>query len=261
MATDVDFKRIGNYARMNSAPKWTLTMHKAMSILGYPSFHFSSIYDNVKDSDLWLEAIDAKFNGKGPLPSKPFFDALLGHVGAVSDAPCNLFAEELVACYPDAKVVLVERDIESWYQSWMALCQSAYNPSIFALGRLDPYWLGRITALGGALTRIEAGHAKTIDQARVRSKAAYRQHYRDVRDIVPSDRLLEFKLGDGWEPLCDFLDKKLPDTPFPHENETKANAQSFVELGQRAMKNIAKNAAVLVAVLGMPVAAWLYSRR
>ena len=36
--------------------------------------------------------------------------------------------------------------------------------------------------------------------------------------MVPEDRLLEWRVGDGWEPLCKFLGKEIPDEPFPHVN-------------------------------------------
>jgi hypothetical protein len=32
---------------------------------------------------------------------------------------------------------------------------------------------------------------------------------------------LEFKLKDGWKPLCEFLGKEVPNEPFPHVNEGK----------------------------------------
>ena len=45
-------------------------------------------------------------------------------------------------------------------------------------------------------------------------------HNAHVRAVVPRDRLLEFRPGDGWDPLCRFLNKEVPqDTPFPHANE------------------------------------------
>ncbi|KAK4897383.1 hypothetical protein LTR27_004903 [Elasticomyces elasticus] len=282
MATEADFERIGNYARMYNRDQnidrrgahrtvpleaiclgysrtGTLTMQAAMSILGYPDpYHFSSIYDNVKDVDMWLEAVDAKFNGRGTLPDKAFFDGVLGHVGAVTDAPCNLFAEELVNFYPEAKIVLVERDIDSWFKSWMALCESSYDPVLNVITQFDPYWLGRIASLGGASTRIQAGHAGTIGQARVRSKAAYRHHYRDIQEFVPAERLLNFKLSDGWGPLCRFLNKDIPDEPFPHENETRANRQGFKEVGTIGMKHIATNVVIFLTAVGVPVAAVLW---
>lgn len=30
--------------------------------------------------------------------------------------------------------------------------------------------------------------------------------------------MLKYEFGSGWEPLCKFLGKELPDEPFPHCN-------------------------------------------
>jgi hypothetical protein len=185
-------------------------MHKALEILGYPTFHFSSVYDNTLDANMWMEAMDAKFYGKGAMPDKAFFDAVLGHVGATTDAPCCLFGRELVGYYPDAKVVLVEREIDSWYKSWMSFCQSAYNPVIHQLARLNSEYMGRIARLGGAITTVQSGYASNLDEVSVRCRDAYRHHYRDVEEFTPKERLLKFNLADGWEPLCKFLGKPVP---------------------------------------------------
>jgi hypothetical protein len=37
--------------------------------------------------------------------------------------------------------------------------------------------------------------------------------------LVPKERLLNYKLGSGWQDLCDFLGKEVPDEPFPRLNE------------------------------------------
>lgn len=39
-----------------------------------------------------------------------------------------------------------------------------------------------------------------------------------IRGMVPPDRLLEWSADEGWEPLCKFLGKEVPDMPFPHAN-------------------------------------------
>lgn len=39
---------------------------------------------------------------------------------------------------------------------------------------------------------------------------------------VPADKLLVFQPSQGWEPLCKFLNKPIPDQPFPHVNDTQA---------------------------------------
>jgi hypothetical protein len=41
-----------------------------------------------------------------------------------------------------------------------------------------------------------------------------------VIKTVPKDKLLIMDIKDGWEPLCKFLGKPVPDKPFPRGNET-----------------------------------------
>ena len=37
--------------------------------------------------------------------------------------------------------------------------------------------------------------------------------------MAPKDKLLIFDLSSGWGPLCKFLNKPVPLTPFPHLNK------------------------------------------
>jgi Sulfotransferase domain len=50
--------------------------------------------------------------------------------------------------------------------------------------------------------------------------AAYDAHNEDVRASVSPGRLLEWRPGDGWAPLCAALDIDPPAEPFPHVNTT-----------------------------------------
>lgn len=45
------------------------------------------------------------------------------------------------------------------------------------------------------------------------------KHNAWVRSIVPTEKLLEVNIADGWEPLCKFLGKPIPSVPFPREND------------------------------------------
>ncbi|KAI7205265.1 hypothetical protein KC316_g14346 [Hortaea werneckii] len=293
MATDADYTRIGNYARILNPQQnidrsratrtvplqvlclgysrtGTLSMHRALTILNYPNpYHFSSMLDNVVECDLWMQALRAKFYGLPPPPPPPqgdsgvpihedkkFWDGLLGHVSATTDAPANLFGEELMRLYPEAKVVLVDRGVESWFESWMAFCENAYDPFIGLLGKLDPEFLGRITGVGGCITSITAGFARNKHEARVRSKAAYRHHYRDVREFVPKERLLEFRLQEGWGPLCAFLGREMPDVPFPHVNEKESNRLAFETIAKIGMKRVVRKAFMVLTVVAVPVGSW-----
>ena len=117
----------------------TASMQKALIQLGYPTAHGFDMHANLPDGDMWREAFDAKYFGDTSTKlDKDFWDKLLGHVAAVTDTPCNCFGPELMAAYPDAKVILVERDIDAWYPSFeRALIQGLEIPGIDLIAKLD----------------------------------------------------------------------------------------------------------------------------
>ena len=47
----------------------------------------------------------------------------------------------------------------------------------------------------------------------------FRLHNNHIRSMVPPERLLEFEAKEGWEPLCRFLGKPIPDVPYPNTNK------------------------------------------
>ncbi|HZX48948.1 MAG TPA: sulfotransferase [Nitrospirota bacterium] len=48
----------------------------------------------------------------------------------------------------------------------------------------------------------------------------YLKHIEDVKSALPSERLLIYNVGSGWDPLCQFLDVARPlNIPFPHLNK------------------------------------------
>lgn len=95
-------------------------MSQALEKLGLHTWHsmlFGST--NLGDIPMWDEALDAKFANKGSKFTCNDWDQLLHNFGAVSsDTPAIAFAEELIRAYPQAKVILVERDIDKWYDSF-----------------------------------------------------------------------------------------------------------------------------------------------
>jgi len=44
-------------------------------------------------------------------------------------------------------------------------------------------------------------------------------HHERVKREVPAERLLVWEVGEGWEPLCEFLGVEVPDGPLPHAND------------------------------------------
>merc|ERR1711970_1198385 len=49
----------------------------------------------------------------------------------------------------------------------------------------------------------------------------FNSHIDEVKSVVPKDQLLIFDVKEGWEPLCTFLDRPVPDIPFPKVNDRR----------------------------------------
>lgn len=71
--------------------------------------------ETPRDNEMWIRAIKAKWDGEGEF-GKREWDQLLGHCQAVCDLPAAAFGPELIAAYPHAKVILTNRDADSWHQ-------------------------------------------------------------------------------------------------------------------------------------------------
>lgn len=108
----------------------TLSMREAYSVLGYEQpYHFASVATSCKDADMWNEAIRAKFYGRGKPYGRAEFDQLLDHARRPSRTPPGcIFWEELIEAYPEAKVVLVDRDEDKWLVSVGGLIDGGLKP-------------------------------------------------------------------------------------------------------------------------------------
>lgn len=202
---------------------------------------------------MWKEAISAKFKGVGKKYGKEDFDRLLGHVSATRDAPSILFWEELMEYYPSAKIILVDRDVEKWFASISVLLEGILNPfGRYVLQYTDPWYYARIAGCGMRWMEALCGSME-LQTAQANARASYRRHYERVRDTVPKERMLEFELGQGWEPLCKLLDKPVPNVLFPHRNEahtTKAGIDAFIV---KALMNSLRNISVVVGIAAVAI--------
>ncbi|KAL8891333.1 MAG: hypothetical protein Q9215_001656, partial [Flavoplaca cf. flavocitrina] len=164
---------------------------------------------NPAHNEMWLAALEGKY-GDGKPFGREEWDALLGNFQAVTDYPAAMFAEELVEMYPDAKVVLSNRDVDKWFQSVSQTIDWRYNdPILYILSLIDSHnasWSNMFYRMWAIFSRGDfAKHGK----------AAFEDHYAHVREVVPKERLLEYRVQEGWEPLCRFLGTEVPEEEFP----------------------------------------------
>lgn len=72
-----------------------------------------------------------------------------------------------------------------------------------------------------------------------------------IRGLVPKERLLEWSVEDGWEPLCSFLGKPVPKEPFPNVNSAaKWAGNEMSVIGKRYIFGAVRNVLVFSAVVG-----------
>lgn len=177
-----------------------------------------------EDSKFWLRAFDWKYRNKGSPITRSEWDSVLGDCDAVSDFPCAAFSEELIAAYPEAKVILTVRDTpDVWLRSamqtvWYVHLQSPFAPhKILGQPIFEPM-LPSLFRMGKRMFSdvFDANLPETgID--------VYNDHIRRLTQLLPQERLLVFNVKQGWKPLCDFLDVQVPGrVGFPRVNEGQA---------------------------------------
>ncbi len=185
----------------------TLSFKAALEQLGYaPCWHIEDMVARRPDKPLL--AWQALAQG-GAMDWKK----LLEGYRAVSDMPICMYYRELMAVFPDARVVLTLRDPTAWAKSLRALHQHFLTLTSRPEMQTGPGRIWRDTM--EALVWSKLGDVSD-DGALT---ATFTRHTEDVRRNVPASRLLEFDVRQGWAPLCAFLNVPIPATPFPHLNE------------------------------------------
>ena len=176
----------------------TESMKLALEQLGFgPCHHMKEVLANPEQLEIWR----AIARGDPPDWEMAFAD-----YGSAVDWPSAFFWEELSEVYPEAKIILTVRSPESWHKSMSNTIFKVLEAST------DPDSIG----LKLIAERVFGGRFLDRDHA----IAVYEKNNADVQAAFDDDRLLVYHLGDGWEPLCRFLDTPVPDTPFPRSNST-----------------------------------------
>ncbi|KAJ7090764.1 P-loop containing nucleoside triphosphate hydrolase protein [Mycena belliarum] len=236
----------------------TASMRVALETLGFrDTHHMASVFQNPAEIAIWNTALDAKFLGRGTPYGRAEWDRLLGHCQAVTDLPGILFADELLAAYPDAKVVLTMRDPARWYVSYRASLHAFYHSRRLALACLLDARFGATLRFGQRCAGLALGSPDAPEAA---ATARFVAHYEHVRAVVPQERLLEYEVGEGWARLCAFLGVEEPGEPFPRTNDTREIRAKMDERSAQIFR-VAARRLVGPVVLVVAVCAGLYAKR
>lgn len=153
---------------------------------------------------------------------RPDLAALLAGCRSTIAWPASYHWRELAARNPAAKVLLLTRDPDEWYDSVAATLWRTRPAGAAETAAARDQAVERIVWQGTFGGRF-ADRAHAI--------AVYRAHREAVRAEVPRDRLIEFAPAQGWEPLCAALGAGVPDEPFPRANTTGEYLRRAAEAG------------------------------
>jgi hypothetical protein len=161
-----------------------------------------------------------------------------------------------------AKVVLVDRDLDTWYASFAkGIIANYFTWKVWIMINLiDPLGL-RSSRIATTVRNAHWGwfgcDPATDGEAQMQTaaKLKYIEHYEMVRKLVPQERLLNYQLGSGWEPLCEFLGKPVPKANFPHLNEGREFQVWMKKTQEKELRKglvaVTKYVIVPLAVLGV----------
>ena len=199
----------------------TMSLKVALEHLGFaPCEHMINLIQNPERIPLWLEAARQKAAGE-PIDWAPLF----ADYQATVDWPGAFFWRELVAAFPEAKVILTVRDPERWYDSAEATILRVNGPEAAEHPEAFP---PEIIAIRDSIKPLLDA---VLFDGTFRGRAADREfatevftrHNAAVQAEIPADRLLVYEVAQGWEPLCEFLNVPVPvDEPFPRVNDAAA---------------------------------------
>ena len=182
----------------------------ALQTLGYAPIHddqrseVADVYEQMMSGELDLDQVNAVLGQRG-------FDAPMISTHAYV---------KWAATAPNVKVILTVRDNpQKWAESWLAVAA----PVAFLPNQRPFKWLH-------IFQQLAAWHYETVVHVPTNGHpefynnkdalmAGYEAWIDFVRKTVPADRLLEFNVKEGWEPLCAFLEKDIPNAKFPHIND------------------------------------------
>jgi hypothetical protein len=188
----------------------TTSLNSALTTLGYKvksSFGF-------RDPDISRNVYEMAFR-------------FVEQYDAFEDIPWCVIFKELDKKYPGSKFILTLRPTETWIKSIV---------DHFGI-KTDPIyeWI------------FGAGCPKGNEEKYI---ARYEHHNEEVLEYFKDrpDDLLVFRLteGDGWEKLCRFLHKDVPNIEFPHKNKGVDRGR---KRKRKKIRRVIKRSFVVLAVL------------
>lgn len=210
----------------------TLTQKLALEQLGFgPCYHWVNLIADLNAVELWHRAMDGE----------DVFDAIFEGHSATVDWPGGFFYRELAERHPQAKVLLSVRDPQTWEHSYretiwnLSRGDSLIRHLSDARREVDPRWRRYLELIQRMLwsERSPFAGGDSPEQMMAQMEA----HNAAVQEAIPPERLLVWRVTEGWEPLCDFLGVPVPDEELPHANDAETFRGRVIDAALDALQD------------------------
>lgn len=204
-------------------------------------------------------------------------------IDVVVDCPAFFYWEEISKVFPDCKFIFYEREVKSWTQSMRRQFDSYFvenpmpdlvfdlmlwffSPTIrqarkFMIKLNEILWncgSSSITWISITGQKMKFNEMHTVKR--------YQEHNANFLRNCPKDKRLVLEQEDfgKWEPICQFMDKPIPEEyqeGFPHENKNNQISQELGELIGGIIKRESRFW-IRIYILGICLflLAWIFSK-
>ena len=166
-----------------------------------------------------MKLVELALREQDPYIRRGYIYSLFNGAAATADFPGHLFVEDLTVMYPNAKFILNTR--KGGAKSWSASMSEAIAPFYSWKYRVACWWSPADWQHYQAEVAWEQFVQRKLGVPNFWCEDLYEKHCQWVRDVCKKNdvKLLEWEPGVGWEELCAFLGKKVPEQGVPHANE------------------------------------------
>ncbi|KAF3760469.1 hypothetical protein M406DRAFT_295808 [Cryphonectria parasitica EP155] len=238
----------------------TFSLYQALQILGYKPYHMYEVVQTNTHMAIFEEALRCKYFGAGKPYGRAEFDKWFADYDTLIEIPA-FFAEDIIAAYPDAKYIHVDRDVDKWLVSvlniWHTVRPLLNSTAMKFMALYDPFIKLFISLHVTILRCLDHGMHNEDPNMAIVLKEDYLQLTDQVKKLVPRENLACFSLEDefGWEQICPWLGKPIPATKYPRGNAPK----EFQQLTMRLLgPSFAKAAGLVIGAVSIPVGAGLW---
>ncbi|KAJ6492917.1 hypothetical protein C8R47DRAFT_426722 [Mycena vitilis] len=202
------------------------SMRAAVKILGRASNESCQMAENPPDIDMWIDALNSRYFGKGPKIAGQEWDQLLGHCEVSAEPPAASLAQELVSVTATTRYSPVKSYGKAHNNECVA--KLGRNKPFVVASCLDRRFLGRLRPFFRLVWMTFFGDFPSEDIAKKR----FAEHREELGEPqVQKERLLEYKAGEGWERVCILLESEVAEESddWPGTSTVISDARAFGE--------------------------------